>query len=367
MDQFQPMRFGRRLWIYPWNIEPPTDDPDAVIVRLDPGLAFGTGTHPTTALCLEWLDAIDLAGKTVVDYGCGSGVLAIAALKLGAARVIGVDNDPQALAASRDNARAQRSRRRRSQFTPENSPQRPPTCSSRTSSPARWTSSRRGSRLCEGRRRASRCPASCAGRNRSCSSAITDAGSKTSSVGDARGLGPHQRPATLSTPSPAQVDARSAHPRGTSLNPLRWVRSPARALSSRNRATPAILQRTARPLLAGRVAQGRCAAGRRHQPLLFSDPHHHAVDLVAFRAVSSAMRSGATLRRERKPTADRGGHQRRGARDAAGRTTRAGIRGSAVRSGLGDSEIDAADRGYVGRCALATSTTCATSPTLRAT
>jgi ribosomal protein L11 methyltransferase len=104
MDQFQPMRFGRRLWIYPWNVEPPADDADAIVVRLDPGLAFGTGTHPTTALCLEWLDALDLAGLTVIDYGCGSGVLAIAALKLGAAHVIGVDNDPQALAASRDNA-----------------------------------------------------------------------------------------------------------------------------------------------------------------------------------------------------------------------------------------------------------------------
>jgi ribosomal protein L11 methyltransferase len=104
MDQFQPMRFGRRLWIFPWNQEPPHDDPDAIVVRLDPGLAFGTGTHPTTALCLEWLDALDLAGKTLVDYGCGSGVLAIAALKLGAARVVGVDNDPQALSASRDNA-----------------------------------------------------------------------------------------------------------------------------------------------------------------------------------------------------------------------------------------------------------------------
>jgi ribosomal protein L11 methyltransferase len=104
MDQFQPMRFGRRLWIYPSNIEPPQDDADAIVVRLDPGLAFGTGTHPTTALCLEWLDALDLSGLTVIDYGCGSGVLAIAALKLGAARVVGVDNDPQALAASRDNA-----------------------------------------------------------------------------------------------------------------------------------------------------------------------------------------------------------------------------------------------------------------------
>jgi ribosomal protein L11 methyltransferase len=104
MDLFHPMRFGRRLWIYPWNVEPPADDIDAVIVRLDPGLAFGTGTHPTTALCLEWLDARDLDAKTVIDYGCGSGVLAIAALKLGAARVVGVDNDPQALAASEDNA-----------------------------------------------------------------------------------------------------------------------------------------------------------------------------------------------------------------------------------------------------------------------
>ncbi|MGB5937902.1 MAG: 50S ribosomal protein L11 methyltransferase [Rhodanobacter sp.] len=103
MDQYQPMPFGRRLWIYPWNIEPPDDD-ELVIVRLDPGLAFGSGTHPTTALCLEWLDGLDLAGKTITDYGCGSGILAIAALKLGAASAVGVDNDPQALIASRDNA-----------------------------------------------------------------------------------------------------------------------------------------------------------------------------------------------------------------------------------------------------------------------
>ncbi|HET8898735.1 MAG TPA: 50S ribosomal protein L11 methyltransferase [Rhodanobacteraceae bacterium] len=102
MDQFQPMRFGRRLWVYPWNIEPPDDG--SVIVRLDPGLAFGTGTHPTTALCLAWLDSLDLAGKTLIDYGCGSGVLAIAALKLGAASAAGIDNDPQALVASHDNA-----------------------------------------------------------------------------------------------------------------------------------------------------------------------------------------------------------------------------------------------------------------------
>ena len=103
MDQYKPMAFGRRLWIYPWNIEPPADE-DTVVVRLDPGLAFGSGTHPTTALCLEWLDGIDLAGKTLTDFGCGSGILAIAALKLGAASATGVDNDPQALTASADNA-----------------------------------------------------------------------------------------------------------------------------------------------------------------------------------------------------------------------------------------------------------------------
>lgn len=103
MDQFKPMQFGRRLWIYPWNIDPP-DDADNVIVRLDPGLAFGTGTHPTTALCLAWLDGIELDNQRVIDFGCGSGVLALAALKLGAAQVIGIDNDPQAITATHDNA-----------------------------------------------------------------------------------------------------------------------------------------------------------------------------------------------------------------------------------------------------------------------
>lgn len=103
MDQYKPMAFGRRLWIYPWNVEPPQDE-ELVVVRLDPGLAFGSGTHPTTALCLQWLDGLDLAGKQVTDFGCGSGILAIAALKLGAASAIGVDNDPQALTASVDNA-----------------------------------------------------------------------------------------------------------------------------------------------------------------------------------------------------------------------------------------------------------------------
>lgn len=105
MADFRPMRFGRRLWIFPSDEPLPDADPGRVVVRLDPGLAFGTGTHPTTALCLEWLDGLDLAGATLVDYGCGSGVLAIAAIKLGAAHVIGVDNDPQALIASADNAR----------------------------------------------------------------------------------------------------------------------------------------------------------------------------------------------------------------------------------------------------------------------
>ena len=102
LKDFKPTRFGRRLWIVPSAYEPP--DPAAVNIRLDPGLAFGTGTHPTTALCLEWLDGADLEGKDVVDYGCGSGVLAIAAARLGAARVWGVDNDPQALTAARENA-----------------------------------------------------------------------------------------------------------------------------------------------------------------------------------------------------------------------------------------------------------------------
>lgn len=101
---WQAMRFGRRLWVCPTAAAPP-DDPDAVIVRLDPGLAFGTGTHPTTALCLQILDALPLSGRTVIDYGCGSGILGIAALKLGAARVQAVDLDPQALLATRDNAR----------------------------------------------------------------------------------------------------------------------------------------------------------------------------------------------------------------------------------------------------------------------
>lgn len=102
MDDYHPIQFGERLWICPSWCEPP--QPEAVNLMLDPGLAFGTGTHPTTAMCMRWLDKQDLDGKTVWDYGCGSGILAIAALLLGAASATGNDIDPQALTASRDNA-----------------------------------------------------------------------------------------------------------------------------------------------------------------------------------------------------------------------------------------------------------------------
>ena len=102
MDNFQPLRFGQRLWIVPsWHQAP---EPQAVNLHLDPGLAFGTGTHPTTALCLEWLDGQSLHDCNVLDFGCGSGILAIAALLLGAKQACGTDIDPQALEASRDNA-----------------------------------------------------------------------------------------------------------------------------------------------------------------------------------------------------------------------------------------------------------------------
>jgi ribosomal protein L11 methyltransferase len=100
---WKSLRFGRRLWVCPRAAEAP-EDPHAIVVRLDPGLAFGTGTHPTTALCLQILDSLALEGRTLIDYGCGSGILGVAALKLGAAHVIAVDLDPQALIATRDNA-----------------------------------------------------------------------------------------------------------------------------------------------------------------------------------------------------------------------------------------------------------------------
>ena len=103
MDHFQPMKFGDHLWIVPAGMKIPLNEND-IEIRLDPGLAFGTGTHPTTALCLEWLDGQDFSGKHVVDYGCGSGILGIAAALKGAERVVCVDNDPQALEATADNA-----------------------------------------------------------------------------------------------------------------------------------------------------------------------------------------------------------------------------------------------------------------------
>jgi ribosomal protein L11 methyltransferase len=103
MLHYRPMQFGRRLWVCPSWLEPP--EPDAINLLLDPGLAFGTGTHPTTALCLTALESLALQDAVVVDYGCGSGILAVAGSKLGAREVLGVDNDPQALAATIENAR----------------------------------------------------------------------------------------------------------------------------------------------------------------------------------------------------------------------------------------------------------------------
>jgi ribosomal protein L11 methyltransferase len=125
MDQFRPMRFGARTWIVPSNQELPeeADAASAVVIRLDPGLAFGSGTHPTTALCLAWLDGLPLAGKRVLDYGCGSGILALAALKLGAASAVGVDNDPQALIATRDNAERNGVAANLQVYMPEDEPQ----------------------------------------------------------------------------------------------------------------------------------------------------------------------------------------------------------------------------------------------------
>ena len=102
LDDFQPMRFGESLWICPEGQRPEASE--GIFIDLDPGLAFGSGTHPTTALCLRWLARHPLAGITAMDFGCGSGILAVAALRLGAARVVAVDHDPQALEATRANA-----------------------------------------------------------------------------------------------------------------------------------------------------------------------------------------------------------------------------------------------------------------------
>lgn len=127
MDDFQPMRFGQRLWVVPsWHSAP---EPDAVNMLLDPGLAFGTGTHPTTALCLEWLDGQQLTDCEVVDFGCGSGILAIAALLLGAKHATCTDIDPQALEATADNAgRNQIDASRYSLHLPEAMPQQQYDC-----------------------------------------------------------------------------------------------------------------------------------------------------------------------------------------------------------------------------------------------
>jgi ribosomal protein L11 methyltransferase len=102
LEQFLPQQFGKRLWICPSWLTPP--EPEQVNLILDPGLAFGTGTHPTTALCLTWLDSAALHTKTLIDYGCGSGILSLAALKLGASHLYAVDIDEQALIATYDNA-----------------------------------------------------------------------------------------------------------------------------------------------------------------------------------------------------------------------------------------------------------------------
>lgn len=107
-SQFDPIRISSRLWIVPtWH---EASDPTAINIALDPGLAFGTGSHPTTRLCLRWLDKNTRAGESILDYGCGSGILAIAAMKLGAGNATGVDIDAQAIQASRDNAGANRVR-----------------------------------------------------------------------------------------------------------------------------------------------------------------------------------------------------------------------------------------------------------------
>ena len=129
MDQYVPLHFGARTWIVPWDHALPdgADAPGAAVVRLDPGLAFGSGTHPTTSLCLQWLDGLAgdgaLAGATVLDFGCGSGILALAALKLGAAAAVGVDNDPQAILASHDNAERNGVADRLSVYLPADAPE----------------------------------------------------------------------------------------------------------------------------------------------------------------------------------------------------------------------------------------------------
>jgi ribosomal protein L11 methyltransferase len=121
MDNFHPIQFGSRLWVVPSWCKIP--DENAVNLMLDPGLAFGTGTHPTTSLCLQWLDGKDVQDKRVIDYGCGSGILGIAALLLGAKDMTGVDIDPQAILATDDNAQRNNvSSDKYDVYLPENAP-----------------------------------------------------------------------------------------------------------------------------------------------------------------------------------------------------------------------------------------------------
>lgn len=120
MEHFRAMNFAGKLWVCPTGQE--RHEPGAVCMTLDPGLAFGTGTHPTTALCLEWLAESDMNDKTVIDYGCGSGILSVAALLLGAKHAHAIDIDPQALTASRDNAEKNRVGDKISYYLPEQFP-----------------------------------------------------------------------------------------------------------------------------------------------------------------------------------------------------------------------------------------------------
>jgi ribosomal protein L11 methyltransferase len=123
LKDYQPVLIGQRLWVGPEQMLQEAGERISVI--LDPGLAFGTGSHPTTALCLEWLDSQKLAGKTLIDYGCGSGILAIAALRLGASHAIAIDHDPQALQATEENARKNRVAERITLYTPQEAPPQP--------------------------------------------------------------------------------------------------------------------------------------------------------------------------------------------------------------------------------------------------
>ncbi|MDZ7685056.1 MAG: 50S ribosomal protein L11 methyltransferase [Gammaproteobacteria bacterium] len=120
LSRFEPMRFGQRLWVCPSGHQ--VAEHEAIVMHLDPGLAFGTGTHPTTRLCLEWLDANTRARQRVMDFGCGSGILGIAAILLGADEVVGVDNDPQALQATFANAARNGVEDRIRLYLPEDSP-----------------------------------------------------------------------------------------------------------------------------------------------------------------------------------------------------------------------------------------------------